>query len=59
VKLGSEPTVIIYSILAALNAVQVAVVNGPEWVNIVILAVTAALGALVNRSVVTPVKKKS
>lgn len=55
--LGPEPTLIIYAVLAAVNAVQVAAIGMATWLHVVILAVTAGLGAVVNRSQVTPVAK--
>lgn len=55
--LGREPTLIVYSLLAALNAVQWAAISTPTWVHILVLAVTAGLAAFVNRAAVVPVAK--
>jgi hypothetical protein len=55
--LGPEPTLILYGVLAALNAIQVAALNIPDWAHAIIIAVTAGLAAVVNRSQVTPVAK--
>lgn len=52
--LGREPTLIIYAILAALNAVQWPTISMPTWAHIMVTMLTAALAALVNRSLVTP-----
>jgi hypothetical protein len=56
-KLGPEPTLILYGILAALNAVQVAVLNIPDWVHAIIIALSAGIVAVLNRAQVTPVAK--
>jgi hypothetical protein len=55
--LGPEPTLILYGVLAALNAIQVAAISMPDWAHAIIIAVTAGLAAVVNRSQVTPVAK--
>jgi hypothetical protein len=53
--LGKEPTLILWSVYAALNSAQVAALNVPAWAHTLILAVTAVLAAVLNRSQVTPV----
>ena len=53
--LGKEPTLIIYAVLAALNAVQVAAVSMSTTAHVVVIVVTAFLAALVNRANVVPV----
>lgn len=50
----AEPTLIISAIVAALEVAQVAVVPMPTWLHGVIAALVVGLGALVNRSQVTP-----
>lgn len=54
IPLGKEPTLIIQTIVAVLNAVQIAAISLPLWAHTVIVVVTIALGALVNRANVTP-----
>jgi hypothetical protein len=51
----SEPTLIIWTIWTVLNAVQSAAIGMPAWAHTLILVVTAALGAVLNRSQVSPV----
>jgi hypothetical protein len=55
--LGPEPTLILYGVLAALNAIQVAAISMPDWAHALIIAVTAGVAAVVNRSQVSPVAK--
>jgi hypothetical protein len=57
VSLGREPTLIIQGVVLALNAVQVAAISMPDWAHTLIIVVSVALGALLNRSQVTPVTK--
>jgi ABC-type uncharacterized transport system permease subunit len=52
--LGREPTLIIGAIVAALVAVDAAALGLPGWVRTVIAVLIVALGAIVNRSRVTP-----
>lgn len=53
--LGAEPTLIIQSVDAGLQVLQVTLVDVPGWVHAVIAAVIVVLSALVNRQLVAPV----
>src|SRR5437763_1463430 len=58
--LGPEPTLIIQAVVAALIAANTAIssqTNVPWWVSVAISAVIVGLGALINRSQVTPANK--
>lgn len=58
-KLKTEPTAIIWAVWTALNAIQTAAIDMPDWAHTVILVATAALGAFINRSQVTPAAQKT
>jgi hypothetical protein len=49
-----EPTLIIQAIVAALIAVDAAVLTLPAWAHTLIAVLIVGLGAIVNRSKVTP-----
>lgn len=57
--MGREPTIIIQSVVAALNAVQLAAISMPTWTHIVALALIVGLGTYINRGQVTPVGRCS
>lgn len=55
--LGSEPTLIIQAVVAALVAVDAAAITMPAWLHTVIAVLIIALGAVVTRSQVSPASK--
>lgn len=57
VDLGTEPTLIIQTIIAILNAVQIGAINMSTLAHTIVACVTIGLGAILNRQAVVPVRK--
>jgi hypothetical protein len=53
--LKREPTLVIQAIVAALIAIDAAVLTLPAWAHTVIACLIVGLGAVANRARVTPV----
>lgn len=56
--MGREPTLIIQAIVAALTAIQVSAISMTATAHTIVAVIIIGLGAVVNRQVVTPVKKR-
>jgi hypothetical protein len=54
VTLGKEPTLIIQSVVLALNAIQISALSIPIWAHTLTSALVIGLGAILTRSQVTP-----